>query len=84
MQKNEWKIGLKQVMVVYISDDTGEEVDPITFYDEIAVDAQEYAQRGQRITAMSSAPLRHAGAFLGREGSGYETKLCVSVVYAGS
>ena len=29
---------------------------------------------------MSSVPLRHAQAFLAREGSGYETKVAVTVV----
>jgi hypothetical protein len=32
---------------------------------------------------MASSPLRHAQSFMGREGSGYETKTSVAVVYAG-
>ena len=31
---------------------------------------------------MSSVPLRHAQGFIAREGSGYETKVAVTVVYA--
>jgi hypothetical protein len=31
---------------------------------------------------MAAEPLRHAAAYLGREGSGYETKMAVAVVYA--
>jgi hypothetical protein len=31
---------------------------------------------------MTSMPLRHAGAFMGREGSGFETKAVVTVVFA--
>ena len=83
MQKNEWSVGLNQIFVVYISDDTGGEVDPITFYADIARDAQQYAEKGYRIVAMAAAPLRHSGAWIGREGSGYQTKISVTVVYAG-
>lgn len=84
MQKNEWDAGLGQVLVAYVSEDTGEEVDPVDLYEQIAKDAQQYAARGLWIASMSAVPLRHAGAFLAREGSGYETKICVTVVYAGT
>jgi hypothetical protein len=84
MQKTEWSVGQNQVFVVYVSDDTGNELDPTAFYANIATDAQQYAQRGMRIAAMASVPLRHAQGYIAREGSGYETKMSVSVVYAGT
>jgi hypothetical protein len=82
--KTEWGIGLNQIFVVYVSDDSGNEVDPTAFYSNVAQDAQQYAAKGMRITAMASVPLRHAQGFVAREGSGYETKMSVSVVYAGT
>jgi hypothetical protein len=84
MLKTEWGIGLNQTFVVYVSDDTGSEIDPTVFYSNIATDAQQYAQRGLRIAAMASMPLRHSQGYIAREGSGYETKMTVSVVYAGT
>jgi hypothetical protein len=84
MLKTEWGIGLNQTFVVYVSDDTGNEIDPTVFYSNIANDAQQYAQRGMRIAAMASVPLRHSQGFVAREGSGFETKMSVSVVYAGT
>ncbi len=38
--------------------------------------------KGQRIVSLAATPLRHAQAFIGRQGSGYETKISVAVVYA--
>ena len=84
MTKTEWGIGLNQIFVVYVSDDSGNEVDPTAFYSGIAADAQVYAQRGLKIAAMAAVPLRHSQGFIAREGSGYETKMSVSVVYAGT
>lgn len=83
MTRNEWAIGMNQTFVVYVSDDTGSELDPVQFYGFIANDAQQYAQRGMKVTSMSSVPLRHSAAFLAREGSGYQTKVAVAVVYTG-
>lgn len=74
--------GANQTIVVYTSDDTGGEVDPVAFYAEIAADAAQRAATGQRIVSMAAVPLRHAQGFMAREGSGYETKAAVAVVYA--
>jgi hypothetical protein len=73
--------GAGQTIVVYISADTGEEVDPLALYGEIAGDAAERAAAGQRIVSMAAVPTRHAQGFMARQGSGYETKLAVAVVY---
>lgn len=78
----EFPAGADQTIVVYVSQDTSEEVDPPVLYRHIAEDAATRAASGQRIVSMSSVPLRHAQAFLAREGIGYETKVAVTVVYA--
>jgi hypothetical protein len=78
----EYSAGANQTIVVYVSADTGEEVDPLVLYRHIADDAATRAGSGQRIVSMSSLSLRHAQAFISREGSGYETKVAVTVVYA--
>ena len=78
----EFSAGANQTIVVYLSADTSEEVDPLVLYRHIAEDAAARAGSGQRIVSMSSVPLRHAQGFIAREGSGYETKVAVTVVYA--
>jgi len=37
---------------------------------------------GWRIVSTTAVTTRHAQAFMGREGSGYETKMSVVVVYS--
>ncbi len=82
METNEFPAGNGQWIVVYVSPDTSDEVDAAALYGEIAADAAARQQKGQHIVSMASVPIRHAQAFLGREGSGYETKIAVAVVYA--
>ncbi len=65
-----------------MSDDTSDEVDAAALYSEIADDAANRLTNGQRLISMAATPLRHANAFIGREGSGYETKIAVAVAYA--
>jgi hypothetical protein len=78
----EFNAGANQTIVVYVSADTSDEVDPLVLYRHIADDAATRAGSGQRIVSMSTVPLRHTQAFMAREGSGYETKVAVTVVYA--
>ena len=82
MMQNEFPAGRDQVIVVYVEDDTGNEVDPIYLYGQIAADATIRAEAGHRVVSMAAVPLRHSGGWLAREGSGYETKVAVAVVYA--
>ena len=82
MQSNEFSAGAGQSIVVYVSDDTSDEVDPNTMYGEIAEDAAARLLKGQRLISMAASPLRHAQSFMGREGSGYETKISVAAIYA--
>jgi hypothetical protein len=81
MTQSEFSAGPNQSIVVYVSDDTGAEIDPAGLYAAIAKDAEQRAVMGWRIVSTAAVPVRHAGAFLGREGSGYETKVSVAVVY---
>ena len=74
--------GEGQVLVVYVTDDYGNELDPVAIHAEIAADAARRAAAGLRIVAMSSTDLRHAQGFMAREGSGYETKAAIAVTYA--
>jgi hypothetical protein len=82
MEPSEFDAGNDQSIVVYVSPDTGTEVDPASLFETIAADAKARAGRGQRIVTMTSPPLRHAAVAFGREGSGFETKLAIVVVYA--
>jgi hypothetical protein len=82
MTQTELSAGPNQKIVVYVSDDTGVEIDPAGLYGAIAQDAEARAASGWRIVSTAAVSVRHAGAFLGREGSGYETKVSVAVVYA--
>jgi hypothetical protein len=82
MTQTELSAGPNQKIVVYVSADTGVEIDPAGLYGAIAQDAEARAASGWRIVSTAAVPVRHAGAFLGREGSGYETKVSVAVVYA--
>ena len=74
--------GNGQTIVVYVSQDTGSEVDPGALFAAVARDAADRAAGGEHIVSMTASPLRHAAVILGREGSGYESKLTVAVVYA--
>lgn len=82
MDQNEFSAGPNQTIVVYTAVDTGSEIDPNALFAGIAADAERRAQSGWRIVSTAAVPLRHAAAFMGREGSGYETKDAVAVVYA--
>ena len=81
MDQVEFAAGPNQSIVVYSSGDSGNEVDPAGLYGAIAQDAERRAAEGWRIVSTAAVPVRHAGAFMGREGSGYETKASVAVIY---
>jgi len=82
MTKTEFAAGPTQTIVVYVSPDTGDEIDPAAFYGAIAQDAEARAASGWRIVSTAAVPVRHSGVAFGLEGSGYETKVSVAVVYA--
>jgi hypothetical protein len=77
----ELRAGPDQVLVVYRPADLGSEIDPLAVFSAIAADAEQRAANREWIVSMAALPLRHAGTALGQEGSGYETKTAVAVVY---
>jgi hypothetical protein len=79
--QQEFEAGPDHAIVVYMPADVSLEIDPLAVFGAIADDATARAGNGQRILSMTTMPLRHAGAWLGQEGSGYETKVAVAVTY---
>lgn len=77
----EFEAGPDQVLVVYLPADVGSELDPMQIFGDVAADASARAAEGFRIVSMTSMSLRHAGAMFGNDGSGYQTKGSVAVVY---
>ena len=77
----EIEAGADQWIVLYVPPDTGGELDPSSIYGEIAKDAAKRARDGQMIASMHAMPLRHGGVYLGRNGSGFETRAAIVVVY---
>lgn len=82
MYRSDFDAGDGQRIVVYQAEDTGEELNSTAIYAFIAEDAARLAGLGLRIVTMTSTALRHAGVAFGNNGSGYETKASVAVVYA--
>ena len=79
--QNEFRAGPDQRIVVYHVLDTGEELNPVAIFAEIAEDAARRAEQGQRIVSIAPLSTRHSGAYFSREGSGFETKASIAVVY---
>jgi hypothetical protein len=77
----EFEAGPDQVLVLYQPPDTGAELSPEAIYEHIAADATKRDRDGMRIVSMHAMPLRHAGTAFGNDGSGYQTKVMVVVVY---
>ena len=81
MTRQEFEAGPDHTIVIYQPADMGVELDPAFIFGAIAEDATSRASSGVRILSMTTIPLRHAGAWMGQEGSGYQTKVAVAVVY---
>ena len=79
--QHEFAAGPDQVIVVYQPADTSVEIDAGSIFAQVARDAATRGQNGLRILSMAVMPLRHAGTWLGNNGSGFETKVAVVVVY---
>ena len=77
----EFEAGRDHLIVVYTPLDTSAEIDPVYVFSWIAADATRRAASGLRMLSMTAMPLRHAGTAFGQEGSGYETKTSVAVLY---
>ena len=81
MDSQEFAAGPYQRIVVYQPPDTGMELDPAGIFGAIASDAADRARRGQDLASLTCQDLRHSGLFMGRQGSGYESKVAVIAVY---
>jgi hypothetical protein len=81
IEQTEYPAGPDHVIVVYLPPDIGAEVDPANLMGWIAADARARVADGLRMLSLTSMPLRHAGTAFGNDGSGYVTKVAVTVVY---
>ena len=81
VSSQEFSAGPDHLIVLYLPADLRTEIDPAQIFAEIAADATERAAQGLRILSMTTMPLRHGGLWAGAEGSGYQTKTSVAVVY---
>ena len=77
----EFSAGPDHLIVLYLPADLSTEIDPAEIFASIAADATARATQGLRILSMTTMPLRHGGLWAGAEGSGYQTKTSVAVVY---
>lgn len=82
MEHTEFDAGPGRKIVVYTPPDTGGEIDTNWTFQVVAEDAATRAPQGWEIQSMTVVPLRHSAAFMAREGSGYESKISVVVLYA--
>jgi len=81
VEMQEYEAGPDHVIVLYLPADIGTEIDPVAIFSGIAADAASRADTGLRMLSMTTMPLRHGGAWAGAEGSGYQTKTSVAVLY---
>ena len=81
MEMLELEAGPDHVIVLYLPPDVSSEIDPVAIFSGIAADATTRATTGLRMLSMTTMPLRHGGAWAGAEGSGYQTKTSVAVLY---
>lgn len=81
IEQTEYPAGPDHVIVVYQPPDLGAEIDPANLMGWIAADARERVASGLRILSLTSTPVRHGGTAFGNDGSGFQTKVAVTVVY---
>ena len=79
--QTEYPAGPDHVIVVYQPPDLGLEIDPANLMGWIAADVRARAATGLRLLSLTSVPLRHAGTAFGNDGSGFQTKVAIAVVY---
>ena len=78
---SELPVGDDQVIVVYEPPDLGVELDAAMLMTDVAADATRRARDGWRIVSLDTLNVRHSGIYLGQQGSGFETKVAIVVVY---
>jgi hypothetical protein len=81
VENTEFDAGPGRKVVVYTPPDTGSEIDASWTFQVIAEDAAARAPQGWEMLSMTVVPLRHSAAFIAREGSGFESKISIVVLY---
>jgi len=81
VENTEFDAGPGRKIVVYTPPDTGSEIDAAWTFQTIAEDAAGRGPQGWEILSLTVVPLRHSAAFIAREGSGFESKISVVVLY---
>ena len=81
LARSELPVGDDQVIVVYEPPDLGVELDAAMLMTDVAADATRRARDGWRIVSLDTLNVRHSGIYLGQQGSGFETKVAIVVVY---
>jgi hypothetical protein len=87
MSMQDYEAGPNQVIVVYVSEDTGEMIDVDETWASIARDAQDRAAQGWHIVSTAGVPMRQmgtAGNILFQSGGQYATQAAIAIVYARS
>jgi hypothetical protein len=82
IERHEIPVSPERLIVVYVPPDTGVEVEPVALFNLIAADAGLRSGGGWQLASLDTMNLRHAGLYLGRQGSGYETKFAIIALYA--
>jgi hypothetical protein len=81
VEQHEFDAGAGQLIVVYLPPDTGVEIDTIGLFEAVAADAASRSSGGFELHSLTSQDLRHSALFMGRQGSGFESKAAVVAVY---
>lgn len=81
LARSELPVGDDQVIVVYEPPDLGVELDAAMLMTAVAADATRRARDGWRIVSLDTLNVRHSGIYLGQQGSGFETKVAIVVVF---
>lgn len=82
MERREIPVTEDRMLVVYLPPDTGGEVDMGSIMTLVAADAATRAASGWQLAGVDTMNIRHAGVYFGQQGSGFETKLAVTALYA--
>jgi hypothetical protein len=80
VERHEIPVSSDRLIVVYLPPDTSEEVDAVALYTLVATDAGRRASKGWQLASIDPLNLGHAGLFVGRGGSGYETKVAITAL----
>ena len=85
MEKRDYPAGADQVITVFVTGDSGSQLDADEIFMAVAADAAERDQQGWRAVSMTAIPLRQtgtAGNVLFQSGGQFATLAAVAVLYA--